>query len=89
MSSLTKAVQEKEERIDDPPGHITTERFPQHGADTALAGRARIECARERKNHDEPEQELRDSLYGFQNPLDLARQVSRHFNGSFAIPRKG
>jgi hypothetical protein len=88
MCPLTKTVQEIEERVDDPPGQITAEHFHQHSADAAFVGRARVECTRERENHDEPKQELRNSLYGFQNPIGLACQVRRHFNGSFAIPRK-
>ena len=73
MPPLTKTVQEIEERVDDPPGHIAAQRFRQHSADATTVGLARIEGARERENHDEPEQEFRNSLYGFQNPIGPAR----------------
>jgi hypothetical protein len=49
MCPLTKTVQEIEERVDNPPGHIAAEHFDQHSADAAFVGRARVECTRERE----------------------------------------
>ena len=43
LPSLTKTVQEIEERIYYRPGHITAERFQQHSADTSTVGADHIE----------------------------------------------
>jgi hypothetical protein len=46
-----------------------------------MVGFAHIECACARQNHDEPKQELRKSLHGFQNPFGLSHEVSGHSTG--------
>lgn len=71
MSPLSQKVQEIKKRVDDRPGNITTERVHQQRADTTTLGLAHIECACERQNHDQPKQELRNSLHGFQTRLGV------------------
>ena len=75
MSPLTERVQEIEKRVDELPGHITTEGLHQHSI-SRLRTLPRLAPStlnvRESENHDEPKQELRNSLCGFQDPLGFS-----------------
>jgi hypothetical protein len=71
-----------------PQAAFTTEHVHQQGADATTVGLAHIECAGERQNHNEPKQELRDSLHGFLNPLGLSREVSGHSKGRSSATRQ-
>jgi hypothetical protein len=69
MRLLTETGHQIEHGIDDTPGQIATERGQEHIADTSPTPLTHAERTRHRQNHNEPEQNLGDSLHWFEETL--------------------
>ena len=78
LASVCQATHQIQHRIDDAPGHIAPERADEHGANVIAAGVGDAQRPRERKDHDQPEEDLRDAIDWLQDSIGGFYSVSGH-----------